>query len=210
MEDKFKANAELVIEQLGPLSGLEFGYTAESVAWVDQFIEQQRSRFVLDENAISGLVDTLGSFLGESIIRCFGGAWRNFNEEWCVCFDAENMVFPFSKVQKQFTNGQTDSIKSFFELIPVLFKRNLPTPEQSPVPGNMDQLEFFIRQAEEAYSSIYDIPSSSGRAAAYSDCKESMYEAIQLARQLGLENKVIELEKKLEHYKAVFRSQLSS
>lgn len=207
MEDKIKMNAALVIKQLGPLSGLEFGYTAESVAWVDQFIEQQRCRFDLDENTIIGLVDTLGSFLGECIIRCFGGTWRNLNEEWCICFAEEKMVFPFSKVQKQFANGQNDSIKSFFELIPVLFKQNLPTPVQSE---NMEQLEFFIRQAEEAYGSIYDIPSSSGRAAAYSDCKESMAGAIQLARQLGLENKVIELEKKLEHYKAVFRNQLSS
>jgi hypothetical protein len=32
--------------------------------------------------------------------------------------------------------------------------------------------------------------------------------AIRLARQLGQEDKVVELEKKLEHYKAVFRSQM--
>jgi hypothetical protein len=40
------------------------------------------------------------------------------------------------------------------------------------------------------------------------ECKESMADAIHLARRLGLEDKVVELEKKLEHYKNVFRHQM--
>jgi len=72
----------------------------------------------------------------------------------------------------------------------------------------MERIEFFVRQAEEAYNRLYDEWSSSGRAAAYNECKESMADAIRLARELGLEDKVIELEKKLEHYKAVFRHQM--
>ncbi|MFB3887158.1 MAG: hypothetical protein ACE144_18180 [Thermodesulfobacteriota bacterium] len=72
----------------------------------------------------------------------------------------------------------------------------------------MKQLETFVRQAEEAYSSLYDEPSRSGRAAAYNECKENMAEAIHLAREMGLKYKVTELEKKLEHYKNVFRHQM--
>ncbi len=56
MEDKIRANAELVIKQLGPLSSLEFGYNVESVAWVDGFIEQQRNRSDIDKNTIDGLL----------------------------------------------------------------------------------------------------------------------------------------------------------
>jgi hypothetical protein len=202
MEDKIRANAELVIKQLGPLNNLEFGYNAESVAWVDGFIEQQRNRPDIDKNAIDGLVNVLGSFLGECIIWCFGGNWQNADGEWCVRFDDENAAYPFNKVRKQFTNGQEDSIKRFFEVIPVMFKKQTETSD------SMEQLDFFIRQAEDAYSRLYDEPSRSGRAAAYNDCKESMADAIHLARQLGLEDKVIELEKKLEHYKNVFRHQM--
>jgi len=65
MEDKIRANAELVIKQLGPLSGLAFGYNADSVVWVDGFIEQQRSRSDIDNDQVDGLVNVLGSFLGE-------------------------------------------------------------------------------------------------------------------------------------------------
>lgn len=73
----------------------------------------------------------------------------------------------------------------------------------------MELLEFFIRQAEEAYDRIYKEWLSSGRAAAYNDCKESMADAIHLARHLGLDNQVIELEKKLQHYKEVLRDQMN-
>lgn len=231
MEDKIRANAELVVKQFGPLSNLEFGYNAESIIWVDGFIEQQRIHSDVDKSAIDGLVNTLGSFLGECIIRCYGGYWQNINGEWCVSFDDKNAVYPFNKVKKQFTNGQEDSIKKFFELIPILFKEYMQKPEppetlefpflsasmpfygtpesnQSTTLDSKERLELYIRQAEEAYSSIYDEWSSSGRAAAYNECKESMVDAIRLARELGFEDKVVELEKKLEHYKEVFRHQM--
>ena len=39
MEDKIRADAEVVIKQLGQLSGIVFGYNAESVAWVNGFID---------------------------------------------------------------------------------------------------------------------------------------------------------------------------
>ncbi len=202
MEDKIRENAELVIEQLSPLSGLAFGYNAESIAWVDGFIEQQRGRSDIDQNAIDGLSNVLGSFLGECIIRCFGGNWQNADGEWCVRFDDKNAAYPFRKVRKQFANGQEDSIKKFFDVIPLIFGK------QAESSDSLKQLEAFIRQAEEAYSRLYDEPSRSGRAAAYNECKESMAEAIHLARKLGLEDKVAELEKKLEHYKNVFRHQM--
>jgi hypothetical protein len=209
MEAKIKANAELVIKQLGPLSSLDFGFNAASIAWVDEFLERQRLRPDLDGNTIDGLVNTIGSFLGESIIRCYGGRWQNSSGEWAVYFDGQNAVFPFGKVKKQLTNGPEDSIKNFFEQIPVLFQQNIQTPEQSLRADNLKQLEFFIRQAEEAYGRIYDAWSGTGRAAAYSDCKESMADAIHLARELGLDDKVAELEEKLKHYKEVFQHQMN-
>ena len=206
-EDAIKANAESVIAQLGPLSGMDFGYNVESVAWVDGFIENQRIRSDIDENEVQGLVSTLGSFLGECIIRCYGGRWQNIKGEWCVSFDDKNAANPFGKVRKQFMHGQEDSTKKFFEMIPQLFKEPLQVCAH-PDMSLEEQLEHFIHLAEDAYSSAYDVPSASGRSAAYSECKEFMTEAIRLARQLGHEDRVAELEEKLEHYKAVFRHQM--
>lgn len=67
------------------------------------------------------IVTTLGSFLGECIIRSFGGEWSMCDGAWCVRLDEKNAVFPFAKVAKQLENGPGDSVFSFFSVIPILF-----------------------------------------------------------------------------------------
>jgi hypothetical protein len=63
---------------------------------------------------------------------------------------------------------------------------------------------------EQAYDDMYEKAHSLSAAAAYySEAKEYFYTAIQLARELGLEQEVENLEKRLEHIKQVFRSQFS-
>ena len=121
MEDKIKQNAELVIRQMRQISGFGFGYDAQSVAWLDSYIERQRARDDLTQELIDSLVSVFGSYLGECVITCYGGHWENENGQWRVSFNEDNAVYPFGKVRKQFENGGEDSIKSFFEVIPVIF-----------------------------------------------------------------------------------------
>lgn len=61
--------------------------------------------------------------------------------------------------------------------------------------------------AEKAYDDMYEAHSPSGATGRYSDAKEAYYDAIRLARELGLTDEVEALNKRLEHIKAVFRSQ---
>ncbi|HEX8458658.1 MAG TPA: hypothetical protein VF656_15285 [Pyrinomonadaceae bacterium] len=121
MEDRIKQNAELVIRQMSQVSGFDFGYDAQSVAWLDGYIERRRVRADITPEVVNGLVSVFGSYLGECVIRCYGGYWENEDGQWRVSFDRANAVYPFTKVQKQFQNGPEDSIKSFFEVIPVVF-----------------------------------------------------------------------------------------
>ena len=69
--EKIHANAELVIQSLGPISDLgeRFGYNRESIAWVEGFIERQRSRPDIKPEEVQRLISILGSFLGECVIR---------------------------------------------------------------------------------------------------------------------------------------------
>lgn len=136
-QEKLRANAELVVGQLREASGIEaFGYDAESVAWVDGFIERQRVRpEFADDAAADRLSQTLGSYLGECVIRCYGGEWREQEGTWAVDFGGGNAVFPFNKVRKQFRHGAGDSVRSWFETIPVVFARPLspqPAPAKKP------------------------------------------------------------------------------
>lgn len=114
-----RANAALVVAELGPLSGFDFGYDAKSIAWVDGYIERQRQR-MSDADAVSSLVSVIGSYLGEAVIKSAGGHWGlHERDELGVVFDNGDWCFPFSKVAKQFAAGAEadgESILSFFNV----------------------------------------------------------------------------------------------
>jgi hypothetical protein len=72
------------------------------------------------------------------------------------------------------------------------------------------KLEISKHAGERAYDDLYEKAYRPGDATAYfSNAKESFYTAIELARELGLEQEVRQLEERLAHIKAVFRSQFS-
>src|SRR5687768_11229557 len=106
MSDQIEAirkNADLVIKQFAPLSGIDFGLNRESVEWVEGFIERQRAREDFDLNNSERLIDVLGSFLGECIIANAGGEWRVSETHGLgVTFPDGNVSYPFSKMDKMF------------------------------------------------------------------------------------------------------------
>lgn len=67
----------------------------------------------------------------------------------------------------------------------------------------------FEQDAEEAYARMYDARSPSDATAAYSDAKEAFADAIGLAEQNGDKETAERLHRRLEHVKAVFRSQFA-
>jgi hypothetical protein len=129
-----RANAEMVVEQFGGSSGLDpFGFDAPSVQWVDGFIERQRVREDVGPEFAGKMVSVLGSYLGECIIRSYGGKWSVGEEGWRVELDEKNAVFPFAKVEKQFKNGAEDGIHGFFTAIPLVFPALAPSgPRDNP------------------------------------------------------------------------------
>jgi hypothetical protein len=65
------------------------------------------------------------------------------------------------------------------------------------------------RRGQQAYDKMHDATHNTEAAARYSDAKESMRDAIALARRLGQGAVATRLEARLAHIKAVFRSQFS-
>jgi hypothetical protein len=115
-----RANVQLAIERLGPLSGLDFGLNRESIVWIEGFIERQRARPDFDPEHVDGLVGVLGSFLGECLVVATGGSWQRSDDHgtWCVAFPSGSKAFPFAKVHKAFAGGLADgeSIASFYDI----------------------------------------------------------------------------------------------
>ncbi|HEV3384644.1 MAG TPA: hypothetical protein VG097_07505 [Gemmata sp.] len=120
IEERFRANAELVVSIARKQLGVEVGMDEAGVRWLDGYIQRQHEQG--NPANRDGLVSTLGSYLGECIIQCFGGQWAEIDGAWCVQFSEGNAAYPLTKVRKQLENGAGDSVLSFFTAIPVLFR----------------------------------------------------------------------------------------
>lgn len=101
---------------------LNLKYDADSVKFIEGFIE--RNKGDLEKEKWKGLINSLGSFLGQCIIENYGGQWQPDNEtaSIAVALDDKNKAYPFAKVSKQFDNGLEDSVYSFYKIIPTIFK----------------------------------------------------------------------------------------
>lgn len=113
---------------------LNLDYDSKSVKFIEEFIERQRNSF--DSTQREGLVNSIGSFIGQCIIKNYGGHWQvdKDTKAVCVALNEKNKIFPFAKTAKQFENGLEDSVYSFYSIIPTVFKITpLTTPGHSTI-----------------------------------------------------------------------------
>ena len=101
-----------------------------------------------------------------------------------------------------------------------LFRRRKPAPAapvlatSPPQPASADQeklaqLAAAEQWGEKAYDEMYEAHSDSHAMACYSEAKESFYDAIRRAEELGMSEKAAQLRARLEHIKNVYRHQFS-
>jgi hypothetical protein len=112
-----EANAAMAVEELSTLSERSIGFDEDSVAWVEGFIERQRES--LDGEASRGLVNVLGSYLGQAIVIATGAAWDTDDSgNLGIAFANGDMAYPFAKVGKQLEQGLDggESILSFYNV----------------------------------------------------------------------------------------------
>ena len=114
--DMIRANAAFAIGELADVSETEFGLDAASVDWTDGFLERQRD--LLDPDGAGGIVNVVGSYLGEAIIAAAPGAHWDTDDDGAICIAFANgdMAYPFAKVAKQLDEGAEggESILSFY------------------------------------------------------------------------------------------------
>ena len=121
---EFKRLARDLIDTFGRDLNVTLAYDEHSIDYLDGYIA--RNRDAIRERTggqYSGLVNAIGSFLGECIIANYGGQWRQSGKgAWGVYFENNSAAFPFAKVQKAFSEGsEGDSIASFYR-VAKLFK----------------------------------------------------------------------------------------
>jgi hypothetical protein len=115
--EHIRANAELVARELAHERGADVGFNSDGVAYVEQFIERQRTGF---PETAQQLVGVLGCYLGEAIIEAVPNAdWaEDQGGALIVLFANGDSAYPFYKVEKQIAEGRDagESILSFYNV----------------------------------------------------------------------------------------------
>ncbi|MFZ5637572.1 MAG: hypothetical protein ACOY82_13415 [Pseudomonadota bacterium] len=126
MEHAIRENLDLVQRLLPDVAGMPLDYGEASIEWMDGYIDRVSPEL---SGEPGGLVGTLGAYLGESIRRRYGGRWVSTDSGVGVEINPGFIVFPFSKVEKQFVNGPEDSILSFYQVIPAVMAQQASPAE---------------------------------------------------------------------------------
>ena len=88
-----------------------------AVSTLTEFIDRERTS--IEHEAMPGVVNALGCFLGECIIRSFGGHWhRDASGLVGVQIAGCTFINPFSYVERQLVHGAVESVMVFFHSVP--------------------------------------------------------------------------------------------
>lgn len=143
--EQLRGNADVVVSTVSEHCGVMLTFDYAGVEWIDGYINRNRECILADDDELVATINVLAAFVGEAIIRTFGGTWVEREGEWCVQVNEAIWACPFAKVAKQFKNGPKESVAGYFTLIPTLL--SLPgldvpdvSPDQSP-PSQDDKAE---------------------------------------------------------------------
>lgn len=107
-----KKNVE-VLKDIGRQLGVALDLDADSIEWLDGFINRNRESY--KDETLDNAIIVIGSFLGEAIIARYGGEWIQVKDgRLGVALKGETIAFPITKVEKQFTEGEFESIFGFY------------------------------------------------------------------------------------------------
>jgi hypothetical protein len=81
--------------------------------------------------------------------------------------------------------------------------------QEEEIHDKLDRMHQCIRSGEDAYDQLYEPRTHSNPAGHYNEAKDMFGEAIALAQELGLDEQAQSLSQRLDHIKAVYRSQFS-
>ena len=92
----------------------EFGYDEASIKILSDIITSERTNY--SENSKKILPNLWGAYLGNAIIKNFGGKWVVYDNQYVVLVGVEkpHICFPIQKVKRHILNGEIDSIYGFY------------------------------------------------------------------------------------------------
>ena len=117
-------HAELMVRTAKEVSGVDLDFSPESIAAVDEIIEQLRQDGVTEEQVGETLFG-FGCYLGEVLVRRNGAVWRASDDtpmrnaagfQMVVDLGSDKFCNPIGKAFKRLANGQEDSLPYFYQV----------------------------------------------------------------------------------------------
>lgn len=100
-------------------SGYKADYTLESMKEIDRFIDEQSGENGIISRNRGSILFSLGCYVGETIIRLYGGKWYTDDDDpqgeinASVELDNGTFICPMQRVIKRYQNGSEDSIYAY-------------------------------------------------------------------------------------------------
>jgi hypothetical protein len=114
--EQINANADLAVATAQERLGVKLTFDRHGAEWLDGHLDRLRGH--LSAEAQAGVVNVMGSFLGECVVRAHGGEWfENEHGEWLVRVRREYSIAVnvFGKVEKQLNSADGESVLSLFD-----------------------------------------------------------------------------------------------
>ena len=108
-------NAEVFTAVVLDRYGVTLSHDREGVLLLERFLNTRRGDMA--EDAVTGLVDLAGSFLGESILQTHGGDWVDGHEHPFVEIEPGRLSDPFWMVESHLRHRAAYSVTVLFDAI---------------------------------------------------------------------------------------------
>jgi hypothetical protein len=134
MNDKYKTMIRQHVEAIEKLleqNSIANDYGVVALGWLEAYIDQRRKTATNVEKR--WMIEAVGSYFGESLVKAYGGVWDEKREELAVrMVDGKVNAFPLIKVAKFLSAGTSESFLRLFLTIPQMTKRALERPTRPP------------------------------------------------------------------------------
>ena len=113
LEDDIRSASEWVVNALN-VSGYNADYSLESMKEIDRFFDEQSGEGGIISRNRGQIIFALASYIGETVIRLYGGKWSG-SDEVNMSVELKNgaVIFPTQRAMKRYSNGSEDSIYAY-------------------------------------------------------------------------------------------------
>lgn len=122
LEQDIRESSEWVVKALNS-SGYKADYSLESMKEVDRFFDEQNAENGILANNRGQIIFALGSYIGETAIKLYGGRWITNddepNGEINIAVEVSNgtVIWPVKRCMRRYTNGAKDSIHDYIYVL---------------------------------------------------------------------------------------------